>query len=763
MRALFLTILLAALGVVAAATLIVHPFDAQDPALGSVMADRVARALGPEVIGPGAAPALVVPLAAPSGFVNPVVFIDDPSLSSRDGAWLLRGASGADAALVGALRAEGDDLVLLLELDHSSAERRATLRGDRADPGELAARAAVLVGRWLGRTADAVPELDMAGVDGALGRALALVAAGLPFEALDALEQARGEAPLPPRVEQLVATLEAATLDAPFDPAGADLDELATRAVVTLNLGDLPGAAAAFSALADAGLPVGHAWAGTIAYSEADPVAAASAFDRAVEQPEYDVGWAARAAFRHAVGDDEGAARDRERVLASPVASPAGLLLASVAANLAGEPADEAALLERLGRVAPYLTYSFERRSFLAFDEGDALGAAQALVVALELDDQSDLYWTNYGWALYLLGFLERSEAASRRALELEHGQFIARYNLGLVQVVTDRLDAALASYREALRSDPHVDPEAIADLVEALERYPAAVGVPFALALLQEARGDREAAAAAFERYAELAAAHPQAPAADPARVREASERAVALRAPLPPIAITGDLGVRLGRRGPVLESARAGDPLVVTFEVTTEGDSLPRTLQLRARLEDDVGAVIAVADQMVDVPMGAIGFVVQVARLELPEQLPSGRYALAVRAGGDGLEAEAVRTLEVAGSADELRRLIGRDVDLLALETERLLFTPRDLAQPEVLVDRLLRELRSVADVAEEVLPVPESGRFAGLSGGEVFDASSEDDVLDFIAYVLDEGAADTSFTFVDGYAEWALQGAP
>jgi tetratricopeptide (TPR) repeat protein len=763
MRTLLLTILLAALGTVAAATLVVHPFDAQDPALGSVMADRVAQALGPGVVGPAATPALVVPLAAPSGFVNPVVFIDEPTLAGRNGAWLLRGTSGADAALVGTVRAEGDDLVLRLTLEHQGAERRGTLRGDRADPGELAARAAVLIGRWLGRAVGAAPELDMAGIDGALGRALALVAAGLPIEALGALEQARDEAPLPARVEQLVALLEDAIAGAPFDLEDADLDELATRAVVMLNVGELQQAAALFTALADAGLPVGDVWAGTIAYSEVDHAAADIAFERAVARPGYDVALAARAAFRYAVGQDEAAAGDLQRVLASPAPGASALLLAALAANLADDPTAEGALLARLGRAAPFLAYAFERGSFLAFEADDPLGAAQALAVAIELDDASDLYWTNYGWALYLLGFASRSEAASLRALELDPGQFIARYNLGLVQVVTDRLDAALASYREALRADPHVDPEAIADLVAARTRYPEAIGVPFALALLHEARGAREAAATAFEQYVELAAAQPEAPAADAARVREARERAVALRAPLPPITIAGDPGVRLGRRGPVLHSARPGDPLVVTFEVTTEGDALPRLLELHARIEDDAGSVIAAADGLVDVPQGAIGFVVQVVRVELPAQLPSGRYALAVTAGGDGLEAEAVRTLEVAGSADPLRRLVGRDVDLLALETEQTLVAPRDLAQREVLIARLLRELRAVADVAEEVLPVPDEGRFAGLTGAEVFEASSEDDVLDFLTFVLDEGAADTSFTFVDGYAEWVLQGTP
>ncbi len=762
MRRLLLTFVLAALSWAAATSLIVHPFQAQDTALGTVMADRVALALAGDVVGPAASPALVVPLVAPSGFVNPVVFVDDPGLAGRNGVWLLRGVSGAQAALSGSLRAEADDLVLRLVLDLAGTERRAVLRGERADPGHLADRAAVLVGRWLERPVSPQGALDMAGSDGVLGRALSLVAAGLPRDALAALEQAEAEGPLPVRAAALQTLLRDA-IEATPSPADDDLDALATRAVVTLNLGDLPGAALAFSALGDGGLPVGHAWAGAIAYNEGDLEVATASFDRAAAAPGFDVGLAARAAYHHAVGADEEAAADRLRVLEGDAPSAAGLLLGSLAANLAGDADHEAALLERLGRAAPFLTYAFERRSFLAFDADDALAAAQALVVAVALDDESDLYWTNYGWALYLLGFLERSEAASRRALELDPAQFIARYNLGLVEVVTDRLDAALASYREALRYDPRVDPEAINDLVDAETRYPRALGVPFALATLLETRGDRAAAAAAFERYAAAATARPDLPAADPARAREARERAAALRAPLPPITIAGDISVQLGRRGPVLEAVHPGDPLVVSFEVTTAGDALPRVLQLRAHLEDGDGVVLASAEREVDVPMGAIGFVVEVARLELPEDLPGGRYALVVRAEGDGQETAAVSTVEVEGAAELLRRLVGRDLSLLALETERALIMPRDLAQPDVVVARLVAELRAAAVVAEEVLPVAEGGRFAGLSGGEVFESSSERDVRDFLAYVLAEGAADTSFTFVDGYAEWVLQGAP
>ena len=766
MRYLHLTIVLALLGAAVAAPLAVHPFQSQDPALGMIVADRVAEALGDGVIGPAATPALVAPIIAPDGFVSPTVFVDDPGLAGRNAAWLLRGATGVDAAVTGSLRAEGDELVLRLEADVRGQERRAVLRGERDDPGALAHRAAVLVATWTGRSAAPSDAIDMAGVDGAVGRALGLVAAGLPRDALATLDQAEAEAPLRERAGVLQRILQDAVEGSGGVDGADDLNALALRAVVALNLGDLPEAGVMFGRLGAAGVPVGDVWDGVIAYNEGAQIEAAAAFDRAAADPAFDAGLAARAAYRHTTGGPEGVAgvgSDLDTLAARPGASAGGLLMGVVAANLAGDAAREDALAARLERAAPFLTFSFERRSFLAFDRDDALGAATALAVAIELASESDLYWTNYGWALYLLGFMERSEAASRRALALDPGQVIARYNLGLVEVVTDRLDDALATYREALRFDPRVEPEAIVDLIDAEALYPDAIGVPFALGELEAARGEREAAAAAFERYALLATARATHPAADPARVREANERAAALRAPLPPIAIEGGVDVRLGRRGPVVETAQPGDPLVVGFEVSTIGDALPRVLGLRASLEDADGIVLATAEREVDVPMGAIGFVVEVARLELPDPLMAGRYTLVVRASGDGLEAEAVRGLEVAGAADVVRRLVGRDVGLLALETEQALYAPRDVAQASVVVARLLAELQVAAPIAEEVLPSIDIGRFAGTSGGEAFAASDEGDVVDFLRFVLAEGAADTSFTFVDGYAEWVLQGAP
>jgi tetratricopeptide (TPR) repeat protein len=668
-------------------------------------------------------------------------------------------------AATGRLRAEGEALVLELVVADADSVRRVSVREPRDDPGRLADRAAAVLAGWYGFERRSLPPLDLRGVDAGHARAVGLVGAGLPFEALAALEAEAALDRLTPRAQRLLAALRSALEGVPFD-GEATLEDAAVIAVAALSVGDADGAMEAFERAFDGGLPVAAPWIGALAHNLGDPARAVRAFDAAAAVEDYDFGRASRAAYSFSVGDERAALHDLATLLVRAEAltiDPSGALAGSIAATLGGHIDLEEALLVALGRVAPFLAYAFERRSFIAFDADDALTAGESLAVAVELEPDSDLYWTNYGWALYLLGFLPASEDASRRALALDPSQFIARYNLALVEVVTDRLDAGLGSYREALRYDVGVDPEALADLVDAEVRYPDAVGVPFALGVLLEVAGDRAASADAFERYVEAVALAPGAPAADPARAREARERAVALRAPLPPIGIDGPVTFRLGRRGPVVEVARPGDPLVVAFEVTTDGDQLPRSLRATVLVQDAEGREVAAAERVVDVPIGAIGYVVDVARVDLPIDLAGGRYTVRVLAEGDGLEADALRSFEVGGAPDVVRILVGRDVTMLALDTNQPLYGARDVGREGHVFATLLAELRATADAAEEVLEPPEEGRFVGLSGGAIFTGSTVHDVRDFITFVLESGAQDTSFTFVDGYADWAVFGAP
>ncbi|MFO8151125.1 MAG: tetratricopeptide repeat protein [Trueperaceae bacterium] len=756
-RTLF-TLLIALVSWAAAVDAVVHPFRSQDPVVGVAVAERIASSLdGAVVMGPEIAPMLVAPVVVPGGFVNPLVVAPDGAFD-RSGVALLAGGTGVPVVVSGVLAIEADGLRLDLVAAVDGALRSTTVRAPMGDLDLLVARAAPRVAWWVGATARATRSLDLAGDDQAPARARALIGAGFTSEALELLEGLTDPHPIDARLRDDLRAAVAGTADG----------DAALAAMTALSSGDpeVPGRAFA-RWRAEGGPPVADVWAGAWARGVGDDEAADRAFAAAAEA--YPFGRAAQAADRVTSAleaDDAEALASVRRDLVGLIdaGEPAALLAAAFAAGALEDDELEDGLLASLGRAAPFLTYPFERRSFLAFARDDALTAAQTLAIAVELEPESDLYWTNLGWSWYLLGFLDRSEAASQRAIELDPGQFIARFNLGLVRVVTDRLEAALGDYREAIRLDPEVDREAIADLVAAEEDYPEAVGVSFALAFLLDRAGLRDEAAEAYERYVERVAAQPDAAGADAARAREAEARIVALRAPLPPIEIQDPPTLSLGRRGPAVETAQPGDPLTVTFEVGTPGDALPRRLELEVELLGADGEPLVADAASVDVPTGAIGYVLDLLEIELPETLPSGGYTLVVVATGDGQEARATREVAVAGAPERLRRLIGRGLVPTTLETGQNLISVRDLGvAPGTVWARWLDELRATAALAEEALPEATSGRFAGMSGGEIFAAVEEQDLLGFVDHLLESGASRSTFALADAFAQWVLDGTP
>jgi hypothetical protein len=171
----------------------------------------------------------------------------------------------------------------------------------------------------------------------------------------------------------------------------------------------------------------------------------------------------------------------------------------------------------------------------------------------------------------------------------------------------------------------------------------------------------------------------------------------------------------------------------------------------------------VVSVA-AAVDVPTGAIGYVLDLLEIELPEALPAGDYTLVVVASGDGQEARVTREIGVAGEADRVRRLVGRGLVPTTLETGQDLISARDLGvAPATVWARWIDELRATAALAEEALPVASDGRFADMSGGEVFAAVGEADVVDFVDHLLASGASRSTFALADAFAQWVLDGTP
>jgi tetratricopeptide (TPR) repeat protein len=752
---LVLFVLLLSAGAMAS-SVVVYPFDSQDTLLGVAVADRVAQAFEGRaiVVGPEVAPGLVPPLVTQGGFINLVNLVGNQAMTGPSGAPLIRGATGADVAVTGRIAITDAGYRLSLDLATAAGLRQLTLDAPKASPGLLAQEAAAPVAAALGVKVPKVDAtIDLSGPYGDYVRALALVSAGLPQDASNLLSQLAQKGPLSSRAKGLADDLDAVL-------HGGEGKDSVRVAVASLSVTQLDAARSVqlFQAMSRAtGLPVADVWIGSLDSSVNDKQGATAAFDRAAQR--YSFGLAARAAFRNERGLP-GATADIDAVVSGwskGTSGSAALLGASVAAQQLKDVEREKKALQDLTHADPYLTYSFERLSYIAFDQNDPLAAAEALRVAVDLDPASSLYWTNLGWSYYLLGFYGRSQQASQKALDLDPSQSIADYNLGLVKVATGHLAEGLADYSAALRVNPKVDAEAIHDLERARARFPDQPAVQFALARLYEADGRRTAARDAYRAYVE--ATKPGAPLR-----AEAQHRVQVLSAPPPPMELRGAIMLTLGKRGAHASPYHPGDPVYPSFELSTPGDSLPPRVDVTYRLLGGDGSQLAKATEQVSIPSNAVGFVVDDLALRLPTDLTPGTFQLDVHvASSEGQSVSGRAPVQVAGGPVLLRQLLGRGIVMTSLDTGASLYGQADLQHPAALPDVLVQELRATAGEAEQALPKATSGRFQGLSGSEVFRQSTTQDVSDFLQYLLDSGAHDTSFTFVDAYAQWVLDGTP
>jgi len=753
-------------------TVLVHPFDSQDVLLGAALATEVADALDETsvVIGPEVAAAAVPPLAVEGGFINPARVVDPNDVYRPAGADLLLGATGVDVVITGYVEERDDRLSLFVTVAHADRLRTGELVADPAHPERLAYQAAALVGHVLDELYPesaphyarpiAMPSLTglFAGAYGSYVRGVALLSASLQGDGLDALRDAVQQGGVPERASRILQDLEA-VITASDDPP-ADASSVVRRALFSVqsDTTDLGLSRAAFVTMAQAtGIPSAQAWEAALAASVNDRAGAEAAYDAAAAYPYGFVGRHSFLRSRGEQGDPAGVAA----IVADPSrANAAAILAASLAAELEGDVDSQVAALQALTRAAPFMAYPLEALSYVYFDRDQGQAAAEALAVAVELEPESDLYWTNLGWAYYLIGQLERSEAASIRALELDGSQSVAAYNLGLVRAVTGRLGEALRAYEQALRFDPEVNDEAIVDLEDALDLYPDAAGVDYALGMLLEADGRRQAARDAYARFVARASG------GDAEFVAAAQARLDELDKPLPPMEIVGQSRMTLGARGPEAAPFHPGDEVHPTFELSTPGDALPPRVLARAELRrrGETGAPLVASEVEIDVPQGAVGYVVDGLAIGLPNDLAPGDYQIDVFVeGGEGQGAETSRQFEVAGEPQALRQLLGRNLLMTGLRSGQPLYSVADLARADQLVEVLINELRFAADAAEGALPRVDQGRFEGKSGGELFRESTAEDVEDFLDFVLASGSRDVRFAFVDAYAQWALDGAP
>ncbi|MBX3143185.1 MAG: hypothetical protein KF813_05490 [Trueperaceae bacterium] len=779
-RAFTAALALLAVTWVSAASVLVYPLDSQEPLVGMALADEIAAQLaaGAVVLGPEVAAGAVPPVIVADGFVSLERLVGVRGMGGAAGADMLRTGTGVDVAATGALRLRDDGAWLELHVAFEGGSRTVELRADSGRLDRLVSLAANVIVKVVEEAtgeridiaaAPALPTRSLlqlaSGPDSAYGgyvTALAYVAAGLLEDAAFELSELIGAPGVPARASEVREDVQA-VLDTAAQPVESlSATRLARRALLGIVSPVLSEQAtlAGFDAFGSAsGLALADAWAGVIAASVNDRARSTSYLSSAAEALPY--GKSLYAALLAARGDAAYTALLDEVVAEGRDAGSAALLGASVIANARADSGRERDALQHLRRSSPFLTYPLERLSYLAFDANEPQLAAEVLSVAVELEPDSDLYWTNLGWSYYLLGFLARSEEASLRALALDASQYIASYNIGLVRVSTGRLTHAMDAYYNATRRDPGIDDEAIIDLENARVLYPDQVAVEYALAYLYQADGRRSDARGAYERF--LARAGDSAEADLTPFVELARAQLSALSAPLPALEVIGPVRVTLGIRGSEASPFHPGDPIYPSFELSTPGDSLPARVSVWAALVDGATDAEIVADEFVlELPPGAVAYVVDGLELLLPTDLPAGDYVLRFSAGANEEQSVAGETaLTVAGVAQPLRGLMGRGLMMTALESGSPLYNSRMLQTPEALLDVLLRELAATADAAEQALPRIESGRFAGLSGGEAFLAATADDVDDFLDYLLRSGARDSRFVFVDAFAQWLLEG--
>lgn len=558
------------------------------------------------------------------------------------------------------------------------------------------------------------------------------------------------EATFPARWQRLLDGLEQVT-------RGRSSDDPLLDAALALSFSELDEQRLLgyFNTLLETGdLPAADVWAGTLRDDVNDRAGANNAFEAAADYP---YGRAARAVYM-VVNELEGA--DRAIRTASESEAIGALLAVAYAAFEAGNSELEKPILTRLSRVAPTLPYSFERLSFIAFDEDDPTAAVNALVVATRLDPDSDLYWTNLGWSYYLLDRLEESRTASQRAVILAPGQEIAWFNLGLAYAVEDNLEQAILAYEAALEEDPEVNDEAIVDLENALEIYPDAAGVHFALATLYEAEGRKEDSIVQFEQY--LAQVSSNTP-----FVGRAEQRLEVLRAPAPPINISEGAALTLGADGRETDTFQPGDRIYPRFELFTPGIELPRSVTFEYILTDASGeTLLEPTIQERDIPRDAVAINISGIGVTLPDDLDTGTYNLNVTVlASEDRRSEQPLRFSVGNAPSFVRRFVSRNITMRSLETGAPFYDEGMLAlDNEELVAELVAELRQTAEVAAEALPTVETGRFEGFDGEQLFLESTPEDVADFLQYLLVSPSTNNAdFSFVEAYAQWALDGAP
>lgn len=744
----------------AQSTLVIHPFDdGGDYTVGTIVADAVAAAFSTPtnlVFGPDTAPSVLPPVWVPSGFVSLTRLLNDEHMFRLTGAQLLQGALRADVAVTGTLDLGANETTLTLYIAEPNRTYTRTLSVAAGDYDRLVGFAIATINA---RGVPYDPTLRYSPRDGLTE---------LPFaELLFALTNgdyagARTAANQLPEISNPALCSRAKQLAAAVHELPADADQSTKWRNLVLAIAS---GTVADSDLAEQFLTLnselGMLWAALLYLSDNQTAAATRLLTH------IDVSYPfARQIGRNVLFHQSDRTVDTHTLLDwyGPLGQldMAGAFVTSAVAFDIGTPGFEAAVADVLMRTAPFLPWGFEQRSFAAFDLDEAQKAAEVLSAAVEVQPDSALFWTNLGWARYLLNDLPGSIAASRTATELPDVSEVPFYNLGLAYAVQDEVEQAYEAYINGLDHRAEVNEAALEDLLEAEALYPDRAAVAFFTAFLAQEKGNRALAEQHFERFVAMERAGSE----WQPFYSYAEERLVAFAAPPAELVIEPSFRLHFGVFGSATTEFHAGDAVSTVFELTTPGFELPRAVTIAVHIAYEGGVVYDVSyPGTLAIPEGAVGYVIDELSFTLDPSLPTGEYELTLVVRGDqGQEAQQTRTFTIVGGPNVHRVLFSHNVQLLGVETGRMLNTENATSTPDTLVKRYLHEIELVTDEAANVIPVIEGGRFAGLNGGEAFASATADDVADFLKWLVHTGEFyDYQAMFVDLFAEWIMSGTP
>jgi tetratricopeptide (TPR) repeat protein len=401
------------------------------------------------------------------------------------------------------------------------------------------------------------------------------------------------------------------------------------------------------------------------------------------------------------------------------------------------------AVARNLTEMAPEMPLAWEELSFVAFDQNDALLAKDALERAAALLPEKSLYWTNLGWAYYLLGDYARSVRASLRALRLEaqspEEYATAAYNLGLVRAIYGDYLGAMEAYDLALRVDEGQEfLAALKDLREA-----GRPGLEFWQGYLAERAGLSEQARLHYQSFI---ISQPRSPLAARARRAAAQLEWAKIEISLQRLMLrAGDLEAR---------PFAAGE--AVFPQVRIEGFPHIAAGTLVTRLLDAQGRVLQSSHKAVAVRPLTISTVQNGAAVRLPAE---GAYTLEVVWGPASARLELT-----AGKPSLARQLYTVGIELRSLGGSPLLSAAQMLSpQGETLAIQLVQAaLREAAPSAREIPHLSRkltSGPYSGSSIAELMQKADEAVVRAFLTAVIDQPDLIGDEDVVSGFIAWLL----